>query len=166
MITTITVLYPQDGVYPEIVSTRWTRKITKIARTMLIGKSEVLGTRGSIRAFNPAADIHLDPSFGVGGEEDVDRACTLAEQSFDSFRETSLAERARFLRRIGQGVLNLGDALIDRAQAETGLPKGRLERERGRTVVQLAVRVLITVLLHSSAEFRDYRSRNARLLII
>src|ERR1700682_4688438 len=109
----------------------------KITGTMLIGKSEVMGTHGSVRAFNPAADIYLDPSFGVGGEEDVDRACTLADQSFDSFRETSLAERARFLRRIGQGILNLGDALIDRAHAETSLPKGRLEGERGRTVGQL-----------------------------
>jgi 2,5-dioxopentanoate dehydrogenase len=109
----------------------------KITGAMLIGKSEVMGTHGSIRAFNPAADIYLDPSFGVGAEEDVDRACTLAEQSFDSFRETSLAERARFLRRIGQGILNLGDALIDRAHAETSLPKGRLEGERGRTVGQL-----------------------------
>ena len=79
----------------------------KITGAMLIGKSEVMGTRGSVRAFNPAADIYLDPSFGAGGEEDVDRADTLAEQSFDSFRETSLAERARFLRRLGQGILNL-----------------------------------------------------------
>jgi NADP-dependent aldehyde dehydrogenase len=109
----------------------------KITGAMLIGKSEVMGTHGSVRAFNPAAYIYLDPSFGVGGEEDVDRAGTLAEQSFDSFRETSLAERARFLRRIGQGILNLGDALIDRAHAETSLPKGRLEGERGRTVGQL-----------------------------
>jgi alpha-ketoglutaric semialdehyde dehydrogenase len=109
----------------------------KITGAMLIGKSEVMGTHGSVRAFNPAANIYLDPSFGVGGEEDVDRAGKLAEQSFHSFRETSLAERARFLRRIGQGILNLGDALIDRAHAETSLPKGRLEGERGRTVGQL-----------------------------
>jgi hypothetical protein len=33
----------------------------KITGAMLIGKSEVMGTHGSIRAFNPAADIYLDP---------------------------------------------------------------------------------------------------------
>jgi hypothetical protein len=30
----------------------------KITGAMLIGKSEVMGTHGSIRAFNPAADIY------------------------------------------------------------------------------------------------------------
>ena len=94
----------------------------RIAGTMLIGKSEVLGTQGTIRAFNPAAGTELDPAFGVGSEAEVDRACMLAEQAFDSFRETSLADRARFLRRIGRGIMDLGDALIERAQAETGLP--------------------------------------------
>jgi alpha-ketoglutaric semialdehyde dehydrogenase len=109
----------------------------KITGTMLIGKSEVPGTQGTVRAFNPATGIDMDPAFGVGSEADVDRACLLAAQAFDSFRETSLAERARFLRRIGQGILDLGDALIDRAQAETGLTRARLEGERGRTVGQL-----------------------------
>lgn len=109
----------------------------RITGTMLIGKSEVLGTQGTIRAFNPAAGIELDPAFGVGSEAEVDRACKLAEQAFDSFRETSLADRARFLRRIGQGIMELGNALIERAAAETGLPKGRIEGERSRTVGQL-----------------------------
>jgi hypothetical protein len=36
----------------------------------------------------------------------------LANQAFDAFRETSLAERARFLRTIGKGILDPGDALI------------------------------------------------------
>lgn len=109
----------------------------RITGSMLIGNAEVLGTQGSIRAFNPAAGVELDPMFGVGGDAEVDRACRLAEQAFDSFRETGLAERALFLRRIGQGILDLGDALIERAQAETGLPKGRIEGERARTIGQL-----------------------------
>ncbi|HVJ08336.1 MAG TPA: aldehyde dehydrogenase (NADP(+)) [Acidisarcina sp.] len=109
----------------------------KIKGAMLIGKSEVVGTQGTIHAFNPAAAAELEPAFGVGSEAEIDRACTLAKQAFDSFRETSLADRARFLRRIGQGILDLGDTLIERAQAETGLPKGRIEGERGRTVGQL-----------------------------
>src|SRR5690606_17428680 len=33
--------------------------------------------------------------------------------------------------------MGLGDALIERAMAETGLPRARLEGERGRTVNQL-----------------------------
>jgi NADP-dependent aldehyde dehydrogenase len=104
---------------------------------MLIGKSGVRGTHGSMRAFNPATGTELDPEFGTGGDAEVDRACLLAQEAFDSYRETSLATRARFLKIIAQGILGLGDVLIDRACAETGLPKGRMESERGRTVGQL-----------------------------
>jgi alpha-ketoglutaric semialdehyde dehydrogenase len=109
----------------------------RITGTMLIGKSEVRGTLGSMRAFNPATGAELDPGFGAGGDAEVDRACLLAQQAFDSYRETSLSTRARFLKVIAQGMLGLGDVLIDRACAETGLPKGRMESERGRTVGQL-----------------------------
>ncbi len=109
----------------------------RITGTMLIGKSEVRGTLGSMRAFNPATGTELDPEFGAGGEAEVDRACLLAQRAFDSYRETSLSTRARFLKVIAQGILGLGDVLIDRASAETGLPKGRIEGERGRTVGQL-----------------------------
>jgi len=38
---------------------------------------------------------------------------------------------------LGCGIAALGDALTERAHAETGLPKARLEGERGRTVGQL-----------------------------
>ena len=49
----------------------------------------------------------------------------------------ALEARASFLERIAAGILELGDALIERAMAETGLPRGRIEGERGRTVGQL-----------------------------
>jgi NADP-dependent aldehyde dehydrogenase len=104
---------------------------------MLIGRSEIRGKQGIIRAFNPATGTELEPDFGAGGETDVARACILAQEALDSYRETSLATRARFLRMIGQGILGLGDALVDRACAETGLPRGRIEGERSRTVGQL-----------------------------
>jgi NADP-dependent aldehyde dehydrogenase len=104
---------------------------------MLIGKSEVRGTHGSMRAFNPATGTELDPEFGAGGDPEVDRACLLAHKAFDSYRETKPSVRTQFLKIIAQGIIGLGDALIDRASAETGLPKGRIESERGRTVGQL-----------------------------
>src|SRR5260370_4514707 len=105
--------------------------------TMLIGKSEVRGTVGSMRAFNPATGTGFGPEFRAGGEAEVECAGLLAQRAFDSYRETSLSIRARFLKVIAQGILGLGDVLIDRASAETGLPKGRIEGERGRTVGQL-----------------------------
>jgi NADP-dependent aldehyde dehydrogenase len=108
-----------------------------ITGAMLIGRSELRGTQGVLRAWNPATNLELEPDFGAGGEAEVDRACLLAHEAFDAYRETSLATRARFLRLIGHGILDLGDELVERACAETGLPRGRIEGERGRTVGQL-----------------------------
>ena len=109
----------------------------KITGAMLIGNSEVFGTQGTIRAFNPATGTELEPDFRSGNESDVDRACMLAQYAFDSYRETSLETRAQFLRLIAKEIRELGNALVDRASAETGLTRARIEGERGRTVGQL-----------------------------
>jgi NADP-dependent aldehyde dehydrogenase len=63
----------------------------------------------------------MEPDFGAGGQVEVDRACLLAQEAFDSYRETPLEKRAQF-RAIGQGILDRRDKLVDRACAETGLP--------------------------------------------
>lgn len=109
----------------------------KINGAMLIGQSEVFGAENGLQALNPATGQALPEMFTAGDAGHVDRACTLAAAAFDTYRETSLAERASFLRAIGAGMLALGDALIDRAHEETGLPKARLTGERGRTIGQL-----------------------------
>jgi alpha-ketoglutaric semialdehyde dehydrogenase len=104
---------------------------------MTIGRALVQGTATTFRAVNPATGATLEPSFGGGARGEVERACNLAWAAFDSYRETSVADRAAFLEAIGQEILNIGDELIDRATAESGLPRGRIEGERGRTVGQL-----------------------------
>jgi NADP-dependent aldehyde dehydrogenase len=104
---------------------------------MLIGAGAVFGRSGTLRAIDPARNTPLEPAFGVAGEAEVARACALAAQAFDAYRETAPEPRARFLEAIAENILALGDALIERAQAESGLPKARLEGERGRTVGQL-----------------------------
>src|SRR3981081_3761731 len=104
---------------------------------MLVGGSEVRGTEGVLRAWNPAAGTDMAPDFAAGGRVEVNRACLLAQEAFDSYSETPLETRAQFLRAIGQGILDLGDSLIDRACAETGLPRGRVEGERSRKGGQL-----------------------------
>ncbi len=67
----------------------------------------------------------------------MERACALAWAAFHAYRETSQEERARFLEAIAQGILDIGDPLIERCMAESGLPRARLEGERARTVGQL-----------------------------
>ena len=110
----------------------------QITGEMLIGASCVRGTEGQQQAFNPATDQFIDaPVFGMGGPAEVDRAAQLATEAFDEYRLLPLAKRAEFLEAIADNIMALGDALIERAMAESGLPLARLQGERGRTIGQL-----------------------------
>ncbi|MFP6560593.1 aldehyde dehydrogenase (NADP(+)) [Paraburkholderia sp. B3] len=109
----------------------------QISGNMLLGADAVRGTQGEMRAFAPALGAEIEPSFGLGGSAEVERACTLAAQAFDPLRAAPLETRARLLEAIAERILGIGDALIERAHLESALPKARLEGERGRTVGQL-----------------------------
>ncbi|MEG8234880.1 aldehyde dehydrogenase (NADP(+)) [Pseudomonas orientalis] len=104
---------------------------------MLIGQQSVSGTREAIRAINPATGTPLEPAYAGGDRQQVELACALAWSAFDTYRETSLATRATFLETIADNIEALGDAVIERAVAETGLPRARIQGERGRTCGQL-----------------------------
>jgi NADP-dependent aldehyde dehydrogenase len=104
---------------------------------MLIGRHSVTGSREAIRAIDPATDTPLDPPYPGGTGEHVDQACALAWAAFDTYRETPLAARAEFLESIADEIESLGDVLVERAMAETGLPRARIQGERGRTCQQL-----------------------------
>jgi len=112
-------------------------KAIEITGEMLIGASSVRGGQGVVRSVNPATGERLTPEFGGGTAKDVDDACTLAKDAFDAYRSISLEQRAVFLESIAQGILDLGDVLVERVMSESGLPRGRVEGERGRTVGQL-----------------------------
>ncbi|PXX96261.1 aldehyde dehydrogenase (NADP(+)) [Halomonas sp. LBP4] len=107
------------------------------AGTLLLGQQAVTGTRGEIRAIDPSSGEALEPIYRGGGEFEVARACELAEEAFAGYRESSLEARATFLETVAGEIEALGDALIERAMAETGLPRARLEGECGRTCGQL-----------------------------
>lgn len=104
---------------------------------LLIGQQAVSGQQADIHAVNPATGETLAPAYSGGGKAEVEQACALAEAAFDSYRETSLEARANFLETIAAEIEGIGDELIERAMAETGLPRPRLEGERGRTCGQL-----------------------------
>src|SRR6185437_2065162 len=104
---------------------------------MLIGGRAVRGTNGKVRAINPATGEQMEPEFGEGSNREVDEACRLAEEAFNPYRSLPLEKRAQFLEAIAQGILNVGDALVERVMAESGLPRPRIEGERARTVGQL-----------------------------
>lgn len=109
----------------------------KITGEMLIGSRAVRGSDAVLQATNPASGEVLGPDFHGGGAAEVDQACQLAEQAFDTFRATTPDQRAAFLERIADEIEALGDALIERANQESGLPLPRLQGERGRTCGQL-----------------------------
>ncbi|HEV3106677.1 MAG TPA: aldehyde dehydrogenase (NADP(+)) [Trinickia sp.] len=109
----------------------------EITGDMLIGGTAVRGSAGALRAFDPARNTEIEPVFGAGDANDVDRACRLAQAAFDPFRHAPLEQRARLLEAIADRIVALGDALIERAHVESALPKARLEGERARTVDQL-----------------------------
>jgi alpha-ketoglutaric semialdehyde dehydrogenase len=104
---------------------------------MFIGGRSVRGLSGEVRAVNPTTGETLEPGFGGASLAELDDACRLAWEAFDDYRGRDSEARATFLEAIAQNILGLGDALIERAMAESGLPRGRIEGERNRTIGQL-----------------------------
>jgi NADP-dependent aldehyde dehydrogenase len=91
----------------------------------------------TFRGYNPTTGETIEPAFAVSTTEDVAEACRLAAAAFGTFRETSPEERARFLETVAEQIEAIGDDLVQRAMAESGLPQARLTGERGRTTGQL-----------------------------
>jgi len=114
----------------------------------IIGGVQERGGAGSFQAWNPTTRAHMEPGFHMVTPEQIDRACALAGAAFDTFRATSDEQRARFLDAVAEQILAIGDELIERAMAESGLPRVRLEGERMRTVGQL--RMFATLLREGS----------------
>lgn len=102
-----------------------------------IGNSLSAEGEQTLTASNPATGAALDGAFVVATATEIDRAVNLASQAFPAFRALSAEVRATFLEAIAEEILAIGDSLLERANAETGLPLARLTGERGRTVGQL-----------------------------
>lgn len=119
---------------------------------LLIG-ADSTGDNRTVRAINPATGENMEPAFAVASVADVDRACDLAAAALDTYRATSPEARAVFLETIAANIMEIGDQLLERAHAESGLPLARLTGERGRTVGQL--RLFASVV--RSGEWLDLR---------
>lgn len=108
----------------------------------LHGKSIIAGALGqtggkTFRAENPATSQKLEPEFHEASAAEVTRALDVANEAFATYRAQPAAERAKLLETIATEIEALGDALLQRGSAETGLPLARLTGERGRTCAQL-----------------------------
>ncbi|MEM1120479.1 MAG: aldehyde dehydrogenase (NADP(+)) [Bacteroidota bacterium] len=103
----------------------------------LIGDQKIASQTATFAAIDPKTDQPLPTVFYEATKQEVDQAVKLAEQAFLTYRQKSSTEIAYFLEQIAEEILALGSDLIKRAMAETALPQGRLEGERGRTINQL-----------------------------
>ncbi len=91
----------------------------------------------TFRATDPSTGRALEPNFHVATEGEIARALELAEESFPGYRSQKPEKIAAFLDAIAAGLESLGEELIARVHAETGLPEARLTGERARTTGQL-----------------------------
>lgn len=104
--------------------------------TILVG-AEARHGEHRFQAINPATDALLPEFHDESSERDVADAAALAHAAAPAFAALAPATRAAFLDAVAEAILAIGDPLIETAQAETGLPRARLEGERMRTVGQL-----------------------------
>ena len=88
-------------------------------------------------SFNPALNQPLRWTFAEAGSMELQQVTELAESAAMPYRLSSRQQRADFLEQIAANIEAMGEVLIETVMAETALPKGRVEGERGRTCNQL-----------------------------
>jgi len=102
-----------------------------------IAGKEQSASASSFHGIDAARQTPLEPGYSEATPAEIDAALNAAAHAFERLRTTTGEQRAAFLERIATGIEELGDALLHRAHAETGLPLARLTGERGRTCGQL-----------------------------
>ena len=109
---------------------------------MIIGKNYIgnqLSAKGNrtFQTFNPVLNIENPNVYSEASVEEINEAVTLASSAYKQFKNTSGQDKAKFLNQIADEIMALGDELVETYCSETGLPEGRAQGERGRTVFQL-----------------------------
>src|SRR5688500_15426620 len=91
----------------------------------------------TFHAINPATGEQLEPAFRESTQADVDAAMSAAADAFEKTLDLPPRWPADLLDAIAAEIMTLGDALLERAERETALPRPRLIMERMRTCGQL-----------------------------
>lgn len=103
----------------------------------LIGNTYSAKGTKSFQTFNPITNTSNPWEFTIATEEEVQLATQKAHQAFKIYRQSSLKDRAVFLREIAKNIQDVGDQLFDTYCQESGLAKGRAQGECNRTLGQL-----------------------------
>ncbi|MCH2229617.1 MAG: aldehyde dehydrogenase (NADP(+)) [Crocinitomicaceae bacterium] len=109
---------------------------------MITGKNYIgnkLSAQGSIKysTINPVLNLENNWKSTEATAEEIAEATALSSRAFKDFRKTTPDQRATFLEAIADEIERLGSELIEIYCLESGLPQGRAEGERGRTLFQL-----------------------------
>src|SRR5262245_26230328 len=101
-------------------------KMSELTGTSIIGFERGKQNGDRFRGVDAASGVALAPDYHAASEVEVDQAVNLAHRAFQSFGDSSPAERARLLNTIAGNIESLTDGLVDRAIQETGLPEARI----------------------------------------
>ena len=103
----------------------------------IIGFSLSAESTTTFQATNPSTGDLLPGDFYLATTNEINSVAAKAATAFKIYSHKSGEEKAVFLETIAEEIMALGDDLLNRAMAETGLPLARLTGERGRTTGQL-----------------------------
>ncbi|MGH9529588.1 MAG: aldehyde dehydrogenase (NADP(+)) [Terriglobales bacterium] len=109
----------------------------KLSGKSIIGFKEGANSNDLFYAANPKTGERIDPAFHSATIEEVDAAARLAREAFEIYGRTSGRDKAAFLRKIAANIESAEPEIVERAELETALPKGRLQSETARTCGQL-----------------------------
>ena len=106
-------------------------------------ESNIIGFQTSSKSdsftvgLNPATNETLKGKFSNANEDEINFAVDQASKAFEIYSKITGKEKAQFLNTIADEIEVLGDQLISRCCAESGLPEIRIKGEKGRTIAQL-----------------------------
>lgn len=109
---------------------------------MITGKNQI-GYKQSAegaktyKTANPVTNSDNPTVFYEATQLEIDEACSLAAHAFSTYSKLPGVKRASFLNAIADEIEALGSDLITIYIQESGLPEGRAQGERGRTLGQL-----------------------------
>jgi len=109
---------------------------------MITGKnyigSRLIASGNTIyKTFNPQLNTENSWAFTEATSDEINLAAVLASKAYATYKNYSGNQKAAFLNAIADEILDLGDSLLEVYCSESGLPRGRAEGERGRTIIQL-----------------------------
>ena len=94
-------------------------------------------TGNTFRAIDPGSGSELEGEFRSATPDEVIAAAEAAEHAFSAMAAATGKQRGALLRAIADNLTSNGEAIVQRAIAETGLPVARLQGELARTTGQL-----------------------------